>query len=133
MLRPRVLLADDVSACLDSYARILQDEFEIVGKATTGQDAIALSRELKPDILVLDIAMSNMDGIAAARQLRLADDPPRIIFISTFQDADYLDAAEKAGGLGFVLKPRAARDLPTAILLAMEGRSFVSPGVCVKR
>jgi DNA-binding NarL/FixJ family response regulator len=133
MLRPRVLLADDLPACLDAYARVLQDEFEIVGKAASGQEAVALSKELKPDVLVLDIAMSNMDGIAAARQLRLAKDPPRIVFISTFHDADYLDAAQKAGCMGFVLKSRAARDLSTAILLAMEGRPFVSPGVCVKR
>lgn len=133
MLRPRVLLADDLPAWLDAVARLLEDEFEIVGKAISGQEAVDLSRELKPDVLILDIAMAGLDGIAAARQLQLGKNPPRIVFLSAIPDADYLEASQKAGGLGFVMKPRAARDLTTAVLLALEGRSFVSPGICVKR
>jgi DNA-binding NarL/FixJ family response regulator len=130
---PRLILVDDLAACRETFTHLLEPEFEIVGKAASGQEAIALTQKLKPDVLILDIAMSGMDGIATAKQLKLAKDSPRIVFLSAFPDADYLEAAQKAGGLGFVLKPRAARDLATAVLLALEGRTFVSPGVPVKR
>jgi DNA-binding NarL/FixJ family response regulator len=133
MLRPRVLLADDRPESMTAFAHILETEFEIVGEANSGEEAIALSGKLRPDVLVLDIAMSGMDGLAAARQLCLNKDHPRIVFLSSYSDADYLDAAQKAGALGFVLKPRARRDLATAVLLALEGRQFVSPGISVKR
>jgi two-component system, NarL family, response regulator DesR len=133
MLRPRIVLADDMAQSLEVFAHILEVEFEIVGKAANGLEAVALSRVLKPDVLVLDISMSGLDGIAAARQLMLEKDHPRIVFLSTYSDPDYLDAAQQAGGLGFVLKPRARRDLATAVLLALEGRQFVSPGLSARR
>jgi DNA-binding NarL/FixJ family response regulator len=132
MPHPRIILVDDLAACRETFAHLLEGEFEIVGTAVSGQEAVELSQQLKPDVLILDIAMSGMDGIAAARKLKFVKDSPRIVFLSAFPDADYLEAAQKAGGLVFVLKPRAARDLATAVLLALEGRTFVSPGVPVK-
>jgi DNA-binding NarL/FixJ family response regulator len=127
-----VLLADDLPECVAALEQILEGECEIVGSACNGEDAVALSERLRPDVLILDIDMPGMDGLEAARRLRLGGHPPRIVFQTGHSDPDYLEAAQRAGCIGYVLKPRAGRDLATAVMLAMEGREFVSPGMAVK-
>jgi two-component system, NarL family, response regulator DesR len=125
----RVLIADDHEAALSALTRILNHEFNVVGTARNGKEAVAATTFLKPDVLVLDIQMPIMDGFEAARAVLSSGPPARIVFISAVADSDYVRVALSLGASGYVLKSRAALDLPQAIRLAMLGQSFVSPGM----
>jgi DNA-binding NarL/FixJ family response regulator len=94
---------------------------------TDGQQALEAARELKPDVLVLDISMPVVNGIETAHRLREAGDPTRIVFLTVHDDADFAREALAAGALGYVIKQRMASDLIAAIKEAHTGRSFVSP------
>ena len=125
--RIRVLLADDHEAMLDRVARLLATECNVVGTVTDGQQALDAARELKPDVLVLDISMPVMNGIETAHRLKEAGAETRIVFLTVHDDPDFAREALKAGALGYVIKHRIASDLMMAINEAWAGRSFVSP------
>ena len=125
--RIRVLLADDHEAMLDRVARLLATECNVVGTATDGQQALDAARELKPDVLVLDISMPVMNGIETAHRLKEAGAETRIVFLTVHDDPDFAREALEAGALGYVIKPRIASDLAIAINEVYAGRSFVSP------
>ncbi len=127
MDRIRVLLADDHEAMLERVAGLLRTECNVVGTVTDGQQALEAARELKPDVLVLDISMPVINGIETAHRLREAGDPARIVFLTVHDDADFARAAMAAGALGYVIKSRITLDLMAAISEAHAGRTFVSP------
>ena len=127
MRRIRVILVDDHEAMLDRIAKLLITECDVVGTATDGRQALEAARDLKPDVMVLDISMPVMNGIETARRLREADAKTRIVFLTVHDDPDYTREALETGALGYVIKPRIASDLMTAINEAHAGRSFVSP------
>ena len=129
MGRIRVLLADDHEAMLDRVARLLATECNVVGTVTDGQQALDAARELKPNVLVLDISMPVMNGIETAHRLKEAGAETRIVFLTVHDDPDFAREALEAGALGYVIKPRIASDLLAAIKEAHAGRSFVSPSV----
>jgi DNA-binding NarL/FixJ family response regulator len=108
--------------------KMLEPEFNVVGTAKNGQEALAAVGELHPDVVILDIEMPVMDGLIAARRIRASEPAARIVFLTTYADPDYIEAALSLGALGYVLKARAAIDLRRAIRLSMLGQSFVSPG-----
>jgi DNA-binding NarL/FixJ family response regulator len=120
--RIRVLLADDHEAMLDRVARLLADEFNVVGTATDGQQALDAAMELEPDVLVLDISMPVMNGIETARRLKEAGSETRIVFLTVHDDPDFVREALEAGALGYVIKHRIASDLVAAIKKAHAGR-----------
>jgi CheY-like chemotaxis protein len=123
----RVLLADDSDQTIQSVSEILATEFEVVGRAVDGADAITAVIRLKPDLIVMDIVMPNKDGIQAARRLSQMNSPTKIVFLTGLEDQDYVDACLAAGASGYVFKCRAAFDLPRALHEAVAGRVFVSP------
>ncbi len=125
--RIRVLLADDHEAMLDRVASLLATECDVVGTATDGQQALDAARELKPDILVLDISMPVMNGIETAHRLKEAGAETRIVFLTVHDDPDFAREALEAGALGYVIKQRIASDLMIAINEVCAGHSFVSP------
>ncbi len=125
MDRIRVLLADDHAAMLERVAGLLRTECDVVGTVTDGQQALEAARELKPDVLVLDISMPVMNGIETAHRLQEAGNPARIVFLTVHDDADFAREALEAGALGYVIKQRMASDLVTAIKDAHIGRSFL--------
>ena len=127
MDRIRVLLADDHEAMLERVARLLKTECDVVGTVTDGQQALEAARELKPDVLVLDISMPVMNGIEAAHHLKKAGVEVRIVFLTVHDDPDFAREALEAGALGYVIKPRIASDLVAAIREAYAGRLFLSP------
>ncbi len=129
MRRIRVLLADDHEAMLDRVARLLTTECNLVGTATDGQQAFDAARELKPDVLVLDISMPVMNGIETAHRLKEAGAETRIVFLTVHDDPDFAREALEAGALGYVIKQRIASDLVAAIKEAYAGRSFLSPSL----
>lgn len=125
--RARILLADDHLGVLENAAQILQGEFEVVGKVTNGRAAVDATFVLQPDLLVLDVMMPEIDGLDAARELKRRGCPAKIIFLSGHQDAQYVQAALKSGGLAYVLKSRMYTDLVPAISQVLSGCTFVSP------
>ncbi len=122
MDRTRVLLADDHEAMLDRVARLLATECNVVGTVTDGQQALDAARELKPDVLVLDISMPVMTGIETARRLKEAGFETRIVFLTVHDDPDFAREALEVGALGYVIKQRIASDLVAAIKKAHAGR-----------
>lgn len=110
----------------------LTGTFEIVGSVSNGLDLLEAAARLKPDVVVLDITMPDMDGIEVARQLRRVGCQAKLVFLTVHQDADYVHAAVQAGGIAYVIKSRLASDLVPAIHEALAGRSFVSPTISEK-
>lgn len=101
----RVLLCDDQRLFRDGLRTILESEndFDVVGEASDGAEAVELSLRLRPDLVVLDIRMPRMDGVEATRRLRAADGPP-VVILSTYDDDDFIVEALKAGAVGYLLK-----------------------------
>lgn len=125
--RPRILLADDHVGILEKATNLLQADFEVVGSVTDGKAAIDAVFELKPDLVVLDITMPELDGFGAARELRRRGSPTKVVFLTMQQDQDYVAEAMESGGVGYVLKSRMYSDLVYAIAQVLSGCKFVSP------
>lgn len=125
----RVLLADDSIQVRDYVCEFLSGNCcEIVGAVGDGQTAVVAAAQLQPDIVVLDLSMPVLNGIAAAKRILEARPSTKIVFLSVEKDSDSCRAALEAGARGYVLKPRLSSDLIPAIELACDGGRFVSPG-----
>ena len=131
MDRVRVLLADDHADFLAVAVRHLEPHFEVVEAVGDGQALLDQAARLEPDIVVLDISMPVLNGIEAARRLKAAGSPARIVFLTMHADPDYVRAALATGALGYVLKSRLASDLLSSMREALAGRLFVSPSIAL--
>lgn len=123
--RPRVLLADDHAAFLDSVNRLLAPAFDVVALAGGGRQALDLARRLRPDVLVLDVAMPDLDGFQTLAELRRDGPDTKVVFLTMHRDDEFVTAAINEGAHGYVLKSRAHLDLISAIGHALAGRLFV--------
>lgn len=126
MTKIRVLLADDHQAILARVRRELGEEFEIVGSAGNGQDAVDAVSSLDPDVLVIDISMPVLNGLDAALRLRATHCRAKVVFLTIHDDLDFIAAALSAGASGYVLKNRLSTDLVPAIRAALLGHTFIS-------
>ncbi len=124
----RVLVVDDVELwrtlvhmCLDK-----EPNLQVIGVAADGRDAVRKAEELRPDLILLDISLPKLNGLNAARQIRKVAPKSTILFLSGESDPDVVRYALSAGGLGYVLKSEATRDLLTGIESVLLGRRFVS-------
>jgi len=122
----RVLLVDDHPAFLDRLTEVLADEFEVAGALRDGTEVEAAVARSHPDLVVLDITLPGLNGFELAHRLTVIDHPPRIVFLTVHEDADFAREAFAVGGLGYVTKPQLAKDLLPALRAAMEGKYFVS-------
>ena len=130
-MKLRILVADDHEVVRRGLCTLLQahEGWEICGEAVDGREAVEKAKELKPDIVVLDIGMPNLNGLAATRQLVQHDANCKIIVL-TITDADQvIREALDAGARGFVLKTDAARDLVSAVEALQRNRMFFTPRV----
>jgi DNA-binding NarL/FixJ family response regulator len=127
MKRPRVLLADDHTLVVDGLRRILEPECEVVGAVEDGRSLVAAAKQLKPDIILLDISMPLLNGVEAARRLRAAAPGAKVIFVTMHADATYVAGAFRAGASGYVLKRCASLELLKAINQVLSGREYVTP------
>jgi DNA-binding NarL/FixJ family response regulator len=127
----RVLLADDQQLVRSGFRMILhaQPEIEVVGEAGDGDEAVSLARELKPDVVLMDVRMPKLDGIAATRRLLEEPEPPRVLVLTTFDLDEYVFAALRAGATGFLLKDAPEEQLFAAIRVAADGGALFAPSV----
>lgn len=124
--RPRVLLADDFPQILHQIERLLGDEFEIIGFARDGREALELCLTLHPDILLLDIAMPILCGLQVATRLNELGCRSKIIFVTVQEHRDYVEAALSVGASAYVLKCQIGTDLLPAIEAVLRGSTFMS-------
>ena len=127
MEKPRVLLADDHKIVLEGLRSLLQSEFEIVGEVEDGRTLVSEAERLRPDLVVADISMPNLNGIDAARRIKKIDKRIRIVFLTMHADVTYAAGAFEAGASGFVLKHSAPQELVSAMREAMKGQTYVTP------
>jgi DNA-binding NarL/FixJ family response regulator len=127
MKRPRVLLADDHRLLREAFAHLLEPACEVVGAVGDGRALLEAAQELRPDIVVLDIAMPLLNGLDAARQLKGSMPEVRLVFLTVSEDPDLAAEAFRAGASGYVLKNSAASELFRAIEEVSRGRSYVTP------
>jgi DNA-binding NarL/FixJ family response regulator len=124
--RPRVLLADDHSMMAEQLCSLLEKSCEVVGIVQDGQQLLDAAPKLKPDVIVLDVAMPVLNGLDAARQLAHSFPTARFVFLTMQDDAELAAAVLDLGRVGYVLKQFAASELVTAIFEVIQGRSYVT-------
>jgi DNA-binding NarL/FixJ family response regulator len=122
----RILLADDNAEILDHVSEMLQADHEIVAQVADGNLVCAEVKNLRPDLIVLDISMGEHSGIEIAQRLREQGYAGEIVFLTVHEDPDFVAAAIGAGGRGYVIKSRMHSDLSLAVRAALSHRIFVS-------
>jgi DNA-binding NarL/FixJ family response regulator len=127
MRRPRVLLADDHRLVREAFARLLESECDVVGAVADGRALLEAAPDLRPDIVVLDIAMPLLNGLDAGRRLRRLMPGVKLIFLTVSEDPDLAAEAFRAGASGYLLKNSAASELLKSIQEVSLGRSYVTP------
>jgi DNA-binding NarL/FixJ family response regulator len=127
--RIRILLADDQREILETVARLLEDEFDIVATVANGVRAIEAAVRLAPDLIVLDISMPVLNGMEAAFQLKELGSRAKVVFLTVHEDPVLIEAALSVGARGYVLKQRLATDLIPAIRQVLDDLIFVSASV----
>ncbi|WFE40158.1 response regulator transcription factor [Micromonospora sp. WMMD998] len=127
----RVLLADDQPLLRTGFRMVLgvEDDLDIVGEAGDGVEAVELSRRLLPDVVLMDIRMPRMDGVAATRAIVDSRLPVRVLVLTTFELDEYVVGALRAGASGFLAKDVPAEDLVTAIRTVAAGEAVVAPRI----
>jgi DNA-binding NarL/FixJ family response regulator len=127
----RVLLADDQALVRAGFRMILQTEpdIDIAGEAGDGNEAVALSAEVKPDVVLMDIRMPELDGIEATRKIVVDEASPRVLVLTTFDLDDYVFGALRAGASAFLLKDAPEAQLVSAIRIVDAGGSLFAPSV----
>ena len=131
--RIRVLLADDHSLVRKGFRRMLEDDpaIEVVGEAASGPQAVEAAGQLEPDVIVMDLAMPELDGIQAAGQILKKQPETGILILSMYSEDMYVRNAFAAGVRGYLLKTAREVDLPYAIKEIAAGRTVIAPGLTV--
>ena len=127
----RILIADDHSIVREGVRMILagQEDFEVVGEAATGREALEQARAIKPDIVVMDISMPDMSGIQATEKIRKELPQVHVLGLTMHEEESYVFELLKVGASGYVLKRAAAEDLVSAVRAAHRGEAFLYPSV----
>jgi len=127
----RVLLADDHTIVRQGLRALLEAEpgFEVVGEVSDGREAVAAAQALRPDVVVMDLAMPGMNGIEGTRKITARPDCPRVIILSMYADVEHIVHALRAGASGYVRKQDADTELVAALLTGSPGNPFLTPSV----
>jgi DNA-binding NarL/FixJ family response regulator len=127
----RVVLADDQPLVRAGLRVVIADtpDLDVAGEAATGAQAVQLARELRPDVVVMDIRMPGMDGIEATGMITADHGTARVVVLTTFDDDDYVYAALRAGASGFLVKDMALKEILAAIRVVAAGDALIAPGV----
>ena len=124
-----MLIADDHRAMLDTLVRMLAREYDVVAAVMDGVAVVTRAEQLEPDVLVLDIAMPGLNGLAAVARLRERGSAAKVVFVTNMRDREFVQESFALGDVGFVVKDRLVADLFPAIHQVLAGNSFVSPTV----
>jgi DNA-binding NarL/FixJ family response regulator len=127
----RLLLVDDEDLVRFGLRTILDltDDIDVVGEASDGAQAVSAARALRPEVVMMDIRMPRVDGLAATRQILDQPDPPKVVILTTFHLDEYVYSALQAGASGFLLKDTPPRQIVTAIRAVAAGSEMLSPAV----
>ncbi|MFI1719172.1 response regulator [Streptomyces sp. NPDC053513] len=127
----RVLLVDDQPLVRAGLRVLMADtpDLDVAGEAGTGTEAVALARDLGPDVVVMDVRMPGMDGIEATRIVTAGPGAPRVLVLTTFDDDEYVYGALRSGASGFLVKDMALDDILAAIRVVASGDALIAPGV----
>ncbi|MDP9220159.1 MAG: response regulator transcription factor, partial [Actinomycetota bacterium] len=127
----RVLLVDDEALVRAGLRMILEsaDDLEVVGEADDGSRAVAAVQLHRPDVVLMDVRMPGLDGLAAAGSILRLAHPPKVVMLTTFGLDSYVFAALEAGASGFLLKDTPPRDLIAAVRVVAAGEAMLSPAV----
>ena len=127
----RVLLADDQALVRDGFRALIDREpdLEVVGEATDGVEAIRLTRDRRPDVVLMDIRMPNIDGLTATRRVLSLPEPPKVLVLTTFDRNEWVYDALRAGASGFLLKDVRGNQLTEAIRTVAAGEALLAPSI----
>ena len=127
----RVLIADDQALVRTGFRVILDAEpdLEVVGEAADGRETVELMQAKRPEVVLMDIRMPNLDGIEATRRLTALPRPPRVLMLTTFDLDEYVYEALRAGASGFLLKDAGADELLHAVRVVAAGEALLSPSI----
>jgi DNA-binding NarL/FixJ family response regulator len=125
--RPRVLLADDHQMLVDALKNLLEHSFEVVGTVNNGRALLEAASALQPDVIVLDIAMPQLNGLDAARRVKRITPDAKLVFLTMHEDPYLAEEAFRAGASAFLLKQAAAFELTDAIEKVLKGDSYLTP------
>jgi DNA-binding NarL/FixJ family response regulator len=129
----RVVVADDQELVRSGFTMILgaDDDIEVIGEASDGEQAVEVARRLRPDVVLMDVRMPRMDGIEATRRLAGAEvaDPIKVVILTTFDLDEYVFDALRAGASGFLLKDVRREDLMHAVRVVAGGEALLAPSV----
>jgi DNA-binding NarL/FixJ family response regulator len=130
----RVLLVDDQALFREALGTLLnaQPSITIVGEAANGDEALRVAERVQPDVILMDLLMPVLDGVAATRELVARGIRGKVIALTTFDDDEYVFEALRAGALGYLLKDVSAQKLVEAIQAAAQGQSFLQPSIAAK-
>ena len=130
----RLLLVDDQALFREGLHTLLSvhSDLEVVGEAKNGQEALALAGSLQPDVVLMDLRMPVLDGVAATRALKESHPYCRVIVLTTFDDDEYVFEGLRAGAMGYLLKDVSSDKLVEAIRAAARGETFLQPSVAAK-
>jgi DNA-binding NarL/FixJ family response regulator len=129
MAKIRVLLTDDHTLFRQGVRTLLscEEDIEVVGEAADAAQAVALARQFRPDVVLMDIGMAGMSSFEATRQIRKQRPETKVVFLSMYDDEDYLAESVEIGASGFILKESPADQLVTAIREVYRGGNYLSP------
>ena len=129
MALARVMLADDHTMLVEAFRKLLESQCEVVGTASDGRSLLETAPRLKPDEIIVDIAMPLMNGLEAGLRLKELMPTTKLIFLTMNEDSDLAVEAMRCGASGYLLKSSAASELMQAIQMAMKGKSYVTPQI----
>ena len=135
MKKITVLLADDHTIVREGFRKMLELEkdIQVVGEAQDGRQAITLAKKLRPDVVLMDIAMPQLNGLEATRQVLRALPTTKVLMLSAHSDDAYVKNATESGAVGFLLKQTSAHDVCRAIREVHQGKTFYSPSISKRR
>jgi DNA-binding NarL/FixJ family response regulator len=128
-MKPRVMVANDHKMVIEALRKLLEPHFDVVGTATDGMSLLEGAQALRPDVVVVDLAMPLLNGLEAARKLKHILPQVKLIFLTMNEDPDFAVQAMREGASGYLLKTSASTELVHAIDAAMKGKSYVTPEI----
>ena len=133
-MKTRILIADDHAMLREGMRNLLEQEkdFELVGEATNGEEAVKIAKELKPDIVIMDIVMPKLNGLEATKQIKQATPATSILILTAYSDIRYIIGLLEVGACGYLLKNSPGKDVVKAIRAVRSGESILDPEVTRK-